>query len=364
MSAAPPPAPHPAPDPSRPRGTAPGRTMRAVVSRTYGPPEVLEPTHLPWPAAGRGEVVIRVLAVAVSRAEAHMRAADPPIARLASGLLRPRDPVPGSDLAGEVVEVGPDVDGLVPGDRVVAVSMRGGGFAEALALRADAVVPLPDGMTPADAVAITEGGLTALPFVRDHGRVGRGTRLLVNGASGAVGVMAVQLGAHLGAEVTGVCSTANLDLVRSLGARHVIDRTREDFTATGAAYDVVLDAAGTSSFRRARHALAPRGRYLTTVPSVAIGPQMLWTRLRPGRRATLATTGLRPLPAKTADMAWLLSLAAEGGIRAVVHRTFPLEDAVEAHRLVDTGKKRGSVLVTPAARETATRWRDTPPRTA
>ena len=330
-----------------PEGAGDRATMRAVVHHRYGPPEVLQAARLPRPVAAPGEVVIRVRAVAVERAEAAMRAADPAIARLAAGLVRPRRAVLGGHVAGDVVAVGPGVARPAVGDGVVAVTMRGGGYAEEVAVRVAGVVPLPDGVPYDDAVAVTEGGLTALPFVRDHGRVGPGTRILVHGASGAVGVMAVQLAAHLGADVTAVCSTGNVELVRTLGARRVLDRTGEDFTDARDAYDVVLDAAGTSSFRRVRACLVPTGRYLTTAPSAAILPEMLWTRLRGGRRATLATTGLRPLAAKAADMTFLLDLLAAGHVRAVVDRRHPLEEAVAAHRHVDSGRKRGAVLLVP-----------------
>lgn len=322
-------------------------TMTAVVQRRYGPPEVLVPTRVPRPAVAPGRVLVRVDAVAVSRAEAHMRAADPPVARLGSGLVRPRTAVPGGELGGEVLEVGEGVTHVAPGDRVVAVSLRGGGYAQVAAVPGAAVVPVPDGVGVEDAVAVVEGGLTALPFLRDHGRVGPGTRLLVVGASGAVGVMAVQLGVDLGAEVTGVCGPGNVEFVRSLGAHRVLDRTREDPTAADGAWDVVLDAVGASSYPRLRRALAPRGRYLTTVPSAAIAAHTLLTRARPGRRAVLATTGLRRTRAKVADVAHLLDLAAAGRVRAVVERRFPLTEAAQAHRLVDTGRKRGAVLLTP-----------------
>lgn len=322
-------------------------TMNAVAFYRYGPPEVLVATRLPRPQAGPGEVVLAVRSVAVERAGCHLRAADPPVARLASGLFRPRRPVPGGTLAGEVVAVGADVPGVRCGDRVAAVSLGGGGYAEQVAVRAAEVVPIPDAVPFDDAVAVVEGGLTALPFLRDHGRVGVGTRLLVHGAAGAIGVLAVQVGAGLGATVTGVCSTRNVELVRSLGAEHVVDRTVEDFTTAGEAYDVVFDTVGASSFTRARRALTPSGSYLTTVPSAAIGPQMLCTRLVGGQRAVLGLTGLRSVGAKATDMAHLLELTAAGRVRAVVDRQFPLDQAADAERYVETGRKRGAVLLHP-----------------
>lgn len=325
-------------------------TMPAVAQRSYGPPDVLQVVRLPRTAPGPGQVRVRVRAVAVSRAEAHMRAADPPVARLASGLVRPRNPVGGGELGGEVLDVGPGVTGVAPGDRVVAVSLHGGGYAEEATVDAAATVRVPDAVGLEDAVAVVEGGLTALPFLRDHGRVGPGTRLLVHGASGAVGVMAVQLGVHLGAVVTGVCSDRNVELVRGLGAHHVVDRSvpgADGALVAVGEQDVVLDAVGAAPYPTVRALLAPRGRYLTTGPSAGILLRMLGTRLRPGPRATLATTGLRPVAAKVADMAHLLGLTAAGDLRAVIDRRFPLEDVVEAHRLVDGGRKRGTVLLVP-----------------
>ncbi len=323
-------------------------TTPVVVHHRYGPPSVLRADRRPLPVAGPGDVVVAVEAVAVSRAECAFRAADPPVARLATGLRRPRRPVLGGDVGGRVVQVGAGVAGLRTGDRVVAqTGITMGGYAGHVRVPAAAATPVPDGLDVRAAVAVVEGGSTALPFVRDHARVRPGTRLLVNGAAGAVGAAAVQLAAHLGAEVTGVCSTDHVDLVRSLGAVAVVDRTRTRLEDAGGPFDVVLDAVGTSSARRCRHLLAPRGVYLTTVPSLDV---LVRTALRPlarGRSAAIAFTGLRPPAARAADVAELLALAGAGTVRGVVDRTWPLAQAAEAHAYVEAGHKAGTVLLLP-----------------
>lgn len=329
-------------------GTTRPTTMTAVVHDTYGPPEVLRTAEVPVPALRPGHVLVRVAAVAVSAADAAMRAADPPVARLAAGLRRPRNPTPGTELSGTVVEVAPDVTSVAVGARVVAATgVRAGGYAQYAAVDARSVAPVPDVVDLVEAAAVIEGGLTAWPFLRDHGRVTAGTRLLVLGAAGSVGASAVQLGAHLGAHVTGVCSTAHVDLVRSLGAAEVVDRTRVDVTAGPGEFDVVLDAVGASSFRGCRHLLSPHGVYLTTVPTLDALVRAPLTRVLRGRRGGIAFTGLRSDAAKVADMRHLLDLAAAGHLRPVVDRTLPLARAADAHRVVEQRHKTGSLLLEP-----------------
>jgi len=324
-------------------------TMRAVTARRYGPPDVLRVEELPRPEPQRGEVLVRVGAVAVSRADAAMRAADPAVARLAAGLRRPRNPVFGAELAGEVVAVGDEVTTLRPGDRVVGASgIAMGGYAEYARLVAAGLVRVPDAMSDADAVALVEGGLTALPFLRDAGGVAPGQAVCVNGAAGAVGASAVQVAVALGAVVTAVASAGNADLLRSLGATEVVDYAAEDVTARRASFDVLFDAVGTLSYGRARRSLRPGGVYLSTVPGVGI----LWHTAAAGlpgrrRRGRIAFTGLRSADKKAADLAVLLDLAASGRLRPVLGRTFALEDAAAAHAYVETGHKRGTAVFLP-----------------
>ena len=299
------------------------------------------------PTPRAGEVLVRVHAAVVTPSDAVARTGRPRWARPMFGLRAPRHPVFGTELAGVVEEVGAGVTGLRVGDRVAAATGTDfGAHAEYFRLAKDGAQSLiPEGMSFAEAVSLCEAGLTALPFLRDQARIRPGKRVLVNGASGSVGAAAVQLAKHFGAHVTGVCGTSNIDLVRSLGADEVIDRTQQDFTADGRTYDVILDAVGKSSFRKCRRSLTDDGVYLTTVPSAAILPQMGWTSLRGGRRARLAFTGLRPAAEKSRDLATIWQIAAAGGIRAVIGHRFAFDDIVAAHRLVDTGHKRGSAVL-------------------
>lgn len=319
--------------------------MKAVVVDRYGAPEVATVADLPDPVAGPGELLVRVAAASVGASDAAFRSGTPWFARLASGLLRPRTRVLGSDFAGRVVAVGGGVEGFAVGDRIAGqtgVSM--GGHAELIVVPTDgAVVALPDAVGDAAAVALCDGGLTALPFLRDAGRVQAGERVLVIGASGSVGSHAVQLARWLGAHVTAVTSTSNLELVKNLGAHEAIDYRERDVTASSEQWDVVFDAVGATDWRHARRILAPSGRYLRTVPSWDI---VLRTLLR-SRRAVIAFTGLRPRDAVRPDLAELVRLAAEGVLEPLIDGSYPLSDAPAAYARVDSRRKRGTVVLAP-----------------
>ncbi|MRX45542.1 NAD(P)-dependent alcohol dehydrogenase [Agromyces kandeliae] len=325
--------------------------MRIAAYHRYGAPEVVGVEERERPEPGPGQIRVRVHAASVGAADAAGRSGSPWFARLAFGLRRPRNPVLGSDFAGVVDAVGAGVTRFAVGDRVFgATGADGGAHAEAVVVQEDgAVVPLPDGVSVDAAVAICDGAMTALPFLRDGGHVRRGSRVLVNGASGAVGAAAVQLAVHLGAEVTAVCGPAHAELATGLGAARVIDYVREDAMrrdAPGAPFDVVFDAVGKSTFRRARAVLASDGRYLTTVPSWAIMAQQVTSRLG-RRRAVVMFTGLRSAEAKRPDLEQLAALTAAGAFTPVIERVLPLDAVADAHRLVDTGHKAGTVVVTP-----------------
>lgn len=209
-----------------------------------------------------------------------------------------------------------------------------------------ALASKPPSATFEEAVAVCEGGLTALPFLRDNGKIQSGQSVLINGASGSVGTSAVQLAKYFGSEVTGVCGSGHLELVKSLGADKVIDYTREDFTQNGQTYDIIFDAVGKSSLSRCIGSLKHGGVYLTTVPSLAVLPQMLWTSRIGSKRAAIAFTGLRPPREKAKDLVLLGELLEAGRIRPVIDRLYPLEQIAEAHRYVETGHKQGSVVIT------------------
>lgn len=320
--------------------------MRIVTQSRYGGPDVLEIREVSRPVPGENEVLIRVGAFSVTLADCAFRKADPFIIRFFSGLFRPKNLVLGDDIGGTVEAVGDGVTRFAVGDAVFgSVGSSLGGAAEYVCLaESEAIVLRPAGLDAGQGAGLSYGFLTAMPFIRDEAQVKRGDKVLIIGAASSVGTVAVQLARHFGAEVTAVCSGRNAQLVRSLGADHVVDRSTSDFTTARGAYDVIFDAVGKSSFGQCQAALKPEGIYLTTVPSLGILWHML-TRRKPGKRGKLATTGLRPVADKLRDMEVLRELVASGAVRSTIDRRYPLAQVAEAHRYVETERKAGDVVV-------------------
>jgi NADPH:quinone reductase-like Zn-dependent oxidoreductase len=321
--------------------------MKAAWIDRYGPPEVVGIRNVPTPSIGRRELLVRQSASNVSPADCAFRSADPFIVRFFTGLLRPKDSVPGESIAGTVEAVGADVRRFKPGDRVFGVTeLAMGALSELVALpEASAIVHMPQQLSFGEAGGLPYSYLTAMPFLRDEAKLRPGQTILINGAAGSIGTVAIQLAIHMGAKVTAVCSTRNVELVRSLGAHFVIDRTTMDFTEGAAKYDVVFDAVGKSSYGACRGVLKPGGIYLTTVPTLAILVHMMRRNRADGTRAKLATTGLRPAVDKARDMEVLKGLVEVGVLRAVIDRSYLLEQIAEAHRYVETGTKAGDVII-------------------
>lgn len=322
--------------------------MKAACVDSYGPPEVVVVRQMPDPVMGVNDVLVRQAASTVSPADCAFRSAEPFIVRLFAGLTKPKDPIPGGALAGIVEAVGSAVTRFRPGDRVFGTTDPApGALAELVAVAETAALAvMPDGLDFGEAAGLTYSFLTAMPFLRDEAKLQPGQTILINGAAGSIGTVAVQLAKHFGARVTAVCSTRNIDLVRSLGADEVIDRTVTDFTTARSTYDVVFDAVGKSTFAACRAALKPGGIYLTTVPSLAILLHMLRGKRTDGTRAKLATTGLRATAEKAKDMAVLKQLIEAGVLRGVIDRTYPLSEIAAAHRYVEAGTKAGDVIIT------------------
>ncbi len=316
--------------------------MLAVVFDRYGPPAVLSVREVPTPQPGPGEVLVRVHATVATPSDVAFRSGRPWIARLFSGLLKPRLPILGDAIAGVVAAVGSDVSGFSVGDRVAGSSGVGlGAYAQFVAVdAAGAIVQIPDGLRFGEAAGLCDGGLTALPFLRDTGQLKAGQHVAIVGASGSVGSAAVQIARAMGAIVTGVTSSRNLELVRSLGADRVVDYTAEDFSAASSAYDVIFDTVGKSSFGACKGALKPDGIYLTAVPALALA--ML---RKSGRRARFSATGLGPPAEKAKDLKQLVDWVVVGKLRTVVDREYDLDAIAEAHALVETGRKVGSAVV-------------------
>jgi NADPH:quinone reductase-like Zn-dependent oxidoreductase len=322
--------------------------MKAVVQTKYGPPNVLQVQEVEKPLPKDNEILIKIHATSVTAAQCAIREG-PIFGRLVTGLTKPKNPIPGTDLAGEIEAVGRDVTRFKEGDPVFGSTDLGfGAYAEYISLPEDDVLALkPANMTYEQAAAILEGATTALAFLRDKGNIQSGHRVLINGASGGIGTAAAQLAKHFGAHVTGVCSTANADMVKSLGADEVIDYTQEDFTRNGQTYDIIFDTVGKSSFPRCKGSLKQDGVYLLPVLGLPILLQMLWTSKIGSKKAIITLTGLRPASEKKKDLLSLKELIEAGKLSAVVDRRYSLEQAAEAHEYVETGHKKGNIVLTP-----------------
>jgi len=324
--------------------------MKAIVQERFGPPDVLRLTDADVPKAGPGEVVIRVHAAALNPYDWHMLRGDPRIARLigATGLTRPKDRVAGIDAAGRVEATGPGVRGLRPGDEVLGLCS--GAFAEYALAKADLMVPKPAGLSFEQAAAVPLAATSALRAIQQVGEVKPGHRVLVNGAGGGVGTFAVQIATALDAEVTGVCSTRNVDLVRSIGAAHVIDYTAEDFTAGRVRYDVILDNVGNRPLRRLRQALAPTGTLVFNAGGSPGG--RLFGPVGAGLQVAVANGFARQrlrvlgFVQERADLLAVTRLIEAGQLAPVLDRTYPLASAAEGVRYVETGHARGKAVIT------------------
>ena len=321
--------------------------MKAIVYTKYGSPDVLQLKEVAKPTPKDNEVLIKTHATTVTSGDWRVRSLNVPIgfglmSRLVFGVLRPRQPILGTELAGEIESVGKDVSKFKVGDQVFAFDGASMGcHAEYKCMPEDGAVALkPANLTYDEAAAISFGGTTALNFFR-RGKLQRGERVLVNGASGGVGTAAVQLAKHFAADVTGVCSTANVELVRSLGANQVIDYTKEDFTENGETYDVIVDTVGTAPFSRSKDSLKEGGRLLLVLGGL---PDMLlipWVSMTSSKKIIAG-----PATERAEDLRFLAELAQAGEFRPAIDRRYPFEQIAEAHRYVDTGRKKGNVIIT------------------
>ena len=321
--------------------------MRAAVQHRYGPPSVLEVREVGIPSPGRGDVLVRVRAASVHPGDYFVMTGEPYVVRLVFGLRRPRHGIPGRDLAGAVAAVGEGVTALRPGDEVFGWSTTGT-LAEYACVPADHLVSVPANVSVVDAAAVPTSALTALQALRRIADVRPGQKVLVTGASGGVGSFAVQIAKALGAEVTGVCSAGNVELVRSLGADHLVDYTTTDFTCGEKRYDVILDNVEAQPLAAVRRALTSTG---VLIPNSGRGGRWLGPLLRIVRARLLSLftrQRLRPFTSveKREDLLALADLIATGQVMPVLDRTYPLDDAAGALRHVASGHTRGKVVVT------------------
>ena len=318
--------------------------MKAVVYEKYGPPEVLQLKEVETPVPSDNEVLVRIHATTVTSGDWHLRKADPFIARFINGLTRPKKwPILGASFAGEVEAVGKDVTSFSTGDQVFgSTGLNLGAYAEYVCLPDDGVLAAkPAGMTYEEAAAVPFGALNALHFLK-KGNIRLGQKVLIYGASGALGTAAVQIAKNLGAEVTGVCSTANVEMVKSLGADKVIDYTTEDFTRSGETYDVIFDTVGKSPFSGSVKSLNKNGFYLRAV-HMSLSPLVrgIWTSLTSGKKVIGGIAKERK-----EDIIFLKELIDTGKFQPAIDKTYPMEQIAEAHGYVEKGHKKGNVVIT------------------
>ena len=323
--------------------------MKAIVYTEYGPPDVLHLQEVEKPTPKANEVLIKVHAATVTAGDCNMRGFTfvPPgfgfLPHLMFGLRKPRKPILGVEVAGEIEAVGSAVTLFKPGDQVFGSNaMRLGAYAEYVCWPENRALALkPANLTYQEAAALSFGGLAALYFLRDKAKLQKGQQILIIGASGGVGTSMVQIAKYHGAEVTGVCSTKNLDLVKSLGADYVVDYTQEDVTKNGKTYDVIADTVcGKASFARYKGSLKPNGLYLAVAGGLREMGQTLWTSRRGGKKVISGMGGEH-----NKDLDFLKELAEAGHLKPFIDQSYPLEQTADAHRHADTGRKRGNVVI-------------------
>jgi NADPH:quinone reductase-like Zn-dependent oxidoreductase len=319
--------------------------MKAIVYEKYGPPGVLHLEDVEKPTPKNNEVLIKVFATTVTKYDCWARSSTAPPgfwlpSRIASGIRKPKQTILGTDFAGEIESVGKAVKRFKNGDQVYGFSANLGAHAEYICLSEEAVAVKPANMTYEEAAAVVQGGLTALYFLR-KGNIQSGQKVLIFGASGGVGSFAVQLAKYFGAEVTGVCSTPKLEMVKSLGADKVIDYTKEDFTKNAQTYDIIFDTVGKTSVSRSIRSLKENGFYIFATFGLSMLVKVFWLLRKSSKKAIIGV-----LEEGSEDLIFLKELIEVGKIKPIIDRRYPLVQAAEAHRYVETGHKKGSVVIT------------------
>ena len=322
--------------------------MKAIIYKKYGSPEVLILVEVEKPTPKDNEVLVKIYATTVTATEATFRKGEPYFSRLFTGLTKPRITTLGEELAGEIEAVGISVKHFKKGDQIFGTAGPGfGANAEFICLpENDVIIIKPANINYQEAASSIDGFLTALPFLRDKGKIQSGQKLLIYGASGSVGSAAVQVAKYFGVEVTGVCSTTNLEMVKALGADYVIDYTKEDFSEADQTYDIIFDTVGKISFSKSKRSLKQKGIFLEAGIGMGIFQHVIWTSMFGNKKAKIAATGLRSPIERTKDLNFLKKLMESGKIKPVIDRSYLLEQIVEAHTYVDKGHKKGNVVIT------------------
>jgi len=323
------------------------KKMKAVVCSKYGQPENLQLKEVEKPVPKSNELLIRVYTVYIGPEDLMQRKGKPYFGRVFFGLTKPKRKIFGSEFCGEVEETGEDVKLFKKGDRVFGVTGAAFGcYAEYLCMPEAGLVSIkPPNLTDEEAAPVC-GAMTAWNFLKAIAKIQSGQRVLIYEASGSYGLAAVQISKIFGAEVTGVCNSSNLEMVKSMGADKVIDYTIEDFTKNGLKYDIILDVSGKPLSFRFRYSLTKKGFYLTTYPTISILFQTFWTPIFNGKKVVFSATGLKPVSERLAFLRDLILLFTEGKLKTIIDQSFKLEQMTEAHRYAEKGLQRGNIVVT------------------
>jgi len=321
--------------------------MKAIVAVGYGSPAVLKVSMIDKPVPKASELLVKVVTSSATRADSQMRTGKPVIGRLFTGLRKPKNAVPGTGFAGIVVATGDKVTVFKAGDKVFGETTLGFSTnAEYLTIPESGVIlHKPDNMDFTDACTLCDGHLTSINFLKNVARLKKGQKILVNGASGSLGSAAIQLAKYFGAEVSAVCSTRNVGLVKSLGADVVIDYTKEDFTLQEKQYDVIYDTVGKLCFQKCKNSLSKKGIYLSPVLKASLLFEVLLSSIVGSKKAKFGATGLSSDTVLTGLLKEVVEMYNEGKLTSIVDRQFSLEKLAEAHRYIDTGHKKGNIVI-------------------
>jgi len=321
--------------------------MKTIITTKYGSPDVLKVTESVKPIPKEDEILIKIKASSVTAADSMMRKGKPYYGRLFIGLTKPKNPVPGTGFAGIIEAIGKGVKSFKIGEEVFGEIVLGPGTnCEYVCVPENGVVlSKPSNISFEEAAPVCDGALTSMSFLKDIGNVQPGQKILINGASGSLGSAAVQLAKEFGAEVTGVCSTSNIDLVKEFGADYVIDYTKIDFTKESKHYDIIYDTIGTLSFSNCKKTLTSEGLFMSPVLGMPLLFQMIKTGISGRKKAKFSATGLRPVPELNILFKQLKELLKNGTIKTHIDKTYPLEEISKAHQYVDSGRKKGNIVL-------------------
>lgn len=321
--------------------------MKVIEATGYGAPEVLRLNEIEIPAPADNEVLVKIYAASATTADTMMRTGKPYFGRLFTGIRRPKYPIPGTGFAGKVMSTGRKVSGFEVGEDVFGETTLGFSTnAEYVAVPADGVIlRKPEGLSFIEAATFCDGHLTSINFLKEIGHLKPGQKILINGASGSLGTAAVQLAKYFGAEVTGVCSSRNIGLVKSLGADHVIDYSQQDFTKLDNKYDIIYDTVGKSTFGKCKKILSENGQYISPVLKFSLLLQMMRSSIFGKKKAKFAASGLKADHELRALLSELVEIFKEGKLKTIIDRQFPLEKVAQAHAYIGGGHKKGNVVI-------------------